>query len=105
LEELSVKLEIHPISVYWLLEELRVAGARCRPEELRLLEDRLSVLVLQLLGHRWPRQIAAGEPVPPWADADGIIPLIAGTGEAPLAERVRTRLRAAEGDLGAQRSE
>ena len=24
LEELSVKLQIHPISIYWLLEELRV---------------------------------------------------------------------------------
>ncbi|MEI6043479.1 MAG: N-6 DNA methylase, partial [Chloroflexota bacterium] len=47
LEELSVKLQIHPISVYWLLEELRAEGVRCKPEELRLLEDRLSVLVLR----------------------------------------------------------
>ena len=77
LEELAQKLQIHPISVYWLLEELRAEGVRCKPEELRLLEDRLSVLVLRLLGHRWPRQIEAGEPVPSWADADGIIPLTA----------------------------
>lgn len=105
LEELSVKLETHPISVYWLLEELRAAGARCRPEEQRLLEDRLSILVLRLLGHLWPRQIEAGEPVPPWANADGIIPLTAGTGEPALAERVRTRLRTEDGDLGAQRTE
>ena len=105
LEELSVKLAIHPISVYWLLEELRAEGARCRPEEQRLLEDRLSVLVLRLLGHRWPRQIEAGEPVPPWADPDGIIPLTAGTGDLPLADRVRARLRAEDGDLGAQRAE
>jgi hypothetical protein len=60
LEELSVKMQLHPISVYWLLEELRREGARCKPEELRLLHDRLSVLVLRLLGHRWPRQVEAG---------------------------------------------
>lgn len=105
LEELSVKLQIHPISVHWLLEELRGAGVRCRPEEQRLLEDRLSVLVLRLLGHRWPKQMEAGEPLPAWADRDGVIPLTAGTGEETLADRVRSRLRAEEGDLGAQQTE
>jgi hypothetical protein len=105
LEELSVKLQIHPISVYWLLEELRGEGVRCKPEEQRLLEDRLSVLVLRLLGHRWPKQIEAGEAVPTWADADGIIPLSEGAGEETLAARLRSRLRAEEGDLGAQRIE
>jgi hypothetical protein len=105
LEELSVKAQIHPISVYWLLEELRREGARCKPEEQRLLEDRLSVIVLRLLGHRWPRQIEAGEPVPHWADRDGIIPISGGAGEQTLAERVRARLRAEDGDLGAQRAE
>ena len=39
------------------------------------MEDRLTVLVLRLLGHRWPRQIEAGEAVPDWADTDGIISL------------------------------
>ena len=105
LEELSVKLRIHPISVYWLLEELRAEGVRCKPEEKRLLEDRLSVLVLRLLGHRWPKQIEAGEPIPTWADRDGVIPLTAGAGEATLAERLRGRLRAEDGDLGSQRVE
>jgi len=104
-DELSQKLQIHPISVYWLLEELRAEGVRCKPEELRLLEDRLSVLVLRLLGYRWPRQIEAGEPVPSWADPDGIIPLTAVAGEASLAERVRDRLRAEDGDRGAQQVE
>jgi hypothetical protein len=105
LEELSVKLQIHPISVYWLLEELRGEGVRCKPEEQRLLEDRLSVLVLRLLGHRWPKQIEAGEPVPAWADGDGVIPLTPHTGEPTLADRVRARLRAEEGDLAVQRTE
>ncbi|NTU83048.1 MAG: SAM-dependent DNA methyltransferase, partial [Chloroflexales bacterium] len=103
LEELSVKMQLHPISVYWLLEELRREGARCKPEERRLLEDRLAVLVLRLLGHRWPGQIEAGEPAPPWADPDGIIGLTPGADG--LAERVRARLRAEDGDGGANRTE
>ena len=105
IQELSVKLQIHPISVYWLLEELRAEGVRCKPEEQRLLEDRLTVIVLRLLGHRWPKQIEAGEPVPPWADKDGVIPLTASTGETTLADRLRARLRAEDGDLGAQQAE
>ena len=55
-------------------------GVRCKSEEKRLSEDRLSVLVLRLLGHRWPKQLEADEPVPTWADEHGIIPLVAGTG-------------------------
>jgi len=102
LEELSIKMQLHPISVYWLLEELKVEGARCKPEELRLLEDRLSVLVLRLLGHRWPKQLEAGEPVPAWASSDGIIPLVAGAGEVMLAEQLRARLRVEDGELGVQ---
>ena len=105
LEELSVKTQLHPISIYWLLEELKAEGARCKPEELRLLEDRLSVLILRLLGYRWPKQLETGELIPSWASSDGIIPLIAGTGEATLTEQVRARLRAEDGELGVQQIE
>lgn len=105
LEELSVKMHLHPISIYWLLQELKAEGARCKLEEQRLLEDRLSVLVLRLLGYRWPRQIEAGEPVPDWANRDGIIPLVSGTSKAPLAEQLRARLRAEDGELHAQQTE
>jgi hypothetical protein len=72
---------------------------------LQLLEDRLTVLVLRLLGHRWPKQIEAGEPVPTWADSDGIIPLVAGTGSRTLAELVRERLYAEDGAVSAQQVE
>jgi hypothetical protein len=105
LEELSQKLEVHPISVYWLLQEIRTEGARCKPEQQRLLEDRLSVIVVRLLGHRWLTQLEAGEPVSDWADPDGILPLVSGSAEAPLADRVRERLRAEDGDLGVQQAE
>ena len=96
-------MELHPISVYWLLEELRAEGVRCLPEEKRLLEDRLSVLVLHLLGHRWPKQLEEGDHVPTWADEHGIIPLVAGTGRATLAERVRERLQVEDGALETNR--
>ncbi len=95
LEELSQKLQIHPISVYWLLKEgIEQEGWRCRPEERRIAADRFTVLILRLLGHRWPKQIEAGEPVPPWADPDGVIPLTEGTHNPTLLERVRERLAA-----------
>ncbi len=93
LEELSQKLQIHPISVYWLLTEgIEQEGWRCIPEEQRITADRFTVMILRMLGHRWPKQIEAGEPVPDWADAGGIIPLTSGTGEATLLERVRVRI-------------
>ena len=93
LEELSQKLQVHPISVYWLLKEgIEQEGWRCIPEEQRITEDRFTVMILRMLGHRWPKQIEACEPVPDWADADGIIPLTDGTGEATLLERVRERI-------------
>jgi len=93
LEELSQKLKIHPISVYWLLKEgIEQEGWRCLPEEQRITADHFTVIILRLLGHRWPRQIEAGEPVPDWADADGIIPLTEATGEPTLLERVRERI-------------
>jgi hypothetical protein len=105
LEELSVKIGLHPISVYWLLEELRAEGARCKPEEKRLLEDRLSVLVLRLLGHRWPKQLEEEEAVLLWADEHGIIPLVPSMGNSTLAERVRDRLRREDGPLATQQTE
>lgn len=95
LEELSQKLEIHPISVYWLLREGIVHGGwRCLPEERRITADHLTVIILHLLGHRWPKQLEAGEPIPDWADPDGIIPLTEGVGEPTLHDRVRERIAA-----------
>lgn len=102
LEDLSQKLEIHPISVYWLLRELREAeGVVSKPELVRFAQDYLSVLVLRLLGHQWPREIELGGTHSEWADGDGIIPLSEGTGEATLIARVRERLAA---DFGSERS-
>lgn len=93
LEDLSNKLQIHPISVYWLLKEgIERDGWRCLQEERRIVEDRFIVVVLWLLGYRWPKQLDAGEPLPVWADQDGVIPITIGGGERTLLERVRERL-------------
>jgi hypothetical protein len=60
-----------------------------------LAEDRLSVLVLRVLGHRWPRQDAyeaeRGAPflAPEHVVGSGIVPLMGGMGAPTLAQRVR----------------
>lgn len=102
LEELSQKLEIHPISVYWLLRELREKeGIVSNREFRRLVEDYLTVTVLRLLGHQWPREVEGHETAPAWADKNGIIPLTEGTREPSLISRVRARVGE---DFGAGRA-
>ena len=97
LEVLSERVEIHPVSVYWLLiEGIEKESWRCLPEERRLWGDRVTVAVLRLLGHRWPKQVEANEPVPDWSDADGIIPLTPLINKSTLSERVQRRLSADE---------
>jgi hypothetical protein len=92
-EELAQKLEVHPISIYWLLRELREKErVVCESELVRFVEDYVSVMVLRLLGHQWPREVESHQPVPAWVDRDGIIPLTEGTGEPTLLGRVRARL-------------
>jgi len=53
-----------------------------------------------MLGFRWPKQVEANEPVPEWADKDGIIPITEYTGERTLLERIRDRIGAEFGEDG-----
>jgi hypothetical protein len=93
LEELSQRVGVHPISVYWLIKELREQeGIVSLPELHRYVEHYFSIVILRLLGHRWPKQVDVGEQEPEWADPDGIIPLIDGTGQRTLLDRVRERI-------------
>jgi hypothetical protein len=108
LEELAAKMELHPITVHWLLEELRAEGVVCPPEERREREDYVSVTLLRMLGYRWPEQDAHeaehGPLIDPdLVDADGIIPLVPCADEPVAAERVRTRLERQLGVDGAER--
>lgn len=95
LEALAQRFSVHPISLHSLLRAgIETQGWRCPPEEQRLVRDRLTVLTLHLLGHQWPQQVIAREPLPSWADSDGIIPITEGTHESMLLARMRARLTA-----------
>jgi hypothetical protein len=101
LEELCRRVELHPISVYWLLRDLyQKSGAIDLSGFRRFAEDYLSVIVLRILGYRWPRQVHAGEALPDWAEPSGIIPLTSGAGGQQLIARVRDRIAA---DFGSER--
>ncbi len=94
LEELCEKAGVSPRAAWPVIQDGLAQGWRCPPEERRIAADRVTVLVLRLLGHRWPTQVEAGKPVPSWADDDGIIPLTSLPGEPPLIERLRERVTA-----------
>lgn len=90
LEEVSHAVRVHPVSVYWIIRDLREHRRVFNKAELvRFVEDYASVLVVRLLGHRWPQQMRAAESVPGWVDRDGVIPITEGTGESTLLARVR----------------
>lgn len=106
LEELAVKIELHPITVHWLLEELKAEGVVSPPLRKAELEEYIDITLVRMLGYRWPEQDAyetTHGPIldPDLVDGDGIIPLVP-CGDEPVAEeRVRTRLVRQFGDHGA----
>ena len=92
-EKLSYNIKIHPISIYWLLKEMREKEKLFYPYELKdRVEDFMSIMILRMLGFQWPKEIEANQPMPDWVDDDGIIPLTEGLGEATLLYRVRKLL-------------
>jgi len=110
LEELAQKLEVHPVSVYRLLEELRGEGVFSRPEVKRAMEEWVEVATLLMLGYRWPeqdRQEAEHGPAidPDLVDEDGVIPLVPCGTHPTAAERIRTLWERRFGEEGAARSE
>jgi hypothetical protein len=93
LEELSVKLKIHPISIYWLLKEgIEGEGWRCAVEEQRIIADQFSIIALSLFGYQSYEEIQEGKLAPDWANPSGIIPLTEGFGEKTLLDRLRERI-------------
>lgn len=109
LEALAQELQIHPISVFHLLEELRAQGVYSAPEVRRLMEDWVSVALLLMLGYRWPEQDryeAHSGPAmdPDLIDADGIIPLVPCDDQPTAEQRLRTLLERRFGQEGAARS-
>ena len=94
-ERIALASGIHPASVVSMVEEgITQHNWRVSQLDESLTQAMLTAMILRLLGHRWPKQIEAGEPVPDWADPDGIIPLTEGVGEPTLYDRVRDRIAA-----------
>jgi hypothetical protein len=108
LEELSQKLEVHPISVHWLLTELREQdGVVSPPVRMRELDDYLQVTILRILGYRWPEQDAYeaehGPLLPPdLVDPDGIVPLVPIDDQTTMADRIRDRIERQFGEAGSE---
>jgi hypothetical protein len=76
IEELSNRLHIHPRSTFRLLREMKKEeGLTCPSEMSRLAQDHVSVIVLRLLGHRWPREVEGALNWSGLAEAEGIIPI------------------------------
>lgn len=93
IEKYAALHHIHPLSIYCLISKGLLGGDwRWAGEDRVLTENRFTATTLHLLGHRWPKQIESGEPMPEWADPDGVIPLTVGGGEPTLIDRVRERL-------------
>lgn len=93
IQGISKITKLNPISVYWILDNgIRSGDCRCVIEDQGNTSDKFTTIILRLLGHRWPIQIKANEPIPEWADEDGIIPLSEDCGERALFDRVRERI-------------
>ena len=106
LEEVSRKMELHPVSIYWLLREVREEVGEVNVGERRqFAENCASECVLRLVGHKWPKEIASGVPTPDWVDEDGIIPLTEGLDEPTLLARLRALWSLDFGETGVGASE
>jgi hypothetical protein len=109
LEELAQRVKIHPVSVLNMLKELQAEGGYSGSEVRRCLEDWASVVMLLMLGYRWPGQYG-DEEKPGQAmdsdlvDADGIVPLVRCDDHPTAAELIGTFLARCFGEDGAAES-
>ena len=95
IHHLSKSLNLHPVTVFEILKE----GIETKNWQSKIfindfIHRIFTVTVLEILGHRWPKQIEVKKSIPKWADKDGIIPLTGGTNEEILLNRVRERIAA-----------
>jgi hypothetical protein len=91
IEKIALRAKIDPLAVYGLIQDGKLRDKWRRPAAmLERLEEYATVIVLGLLGHRWPTETGgeSGE----CGDADGVIPITEGAGELSLVARVREKL-------------
>jgi hypothetical protein len=88
LESISLSVKAHPFTVLSVLVEgIRLQNWRNDSLAKRIYCDQASVMVLRILGHRWPTEA----PNYNWIDNDGIVPLTDVARESALRTRVSDR--------------
>jgi len=101
LEQLALASAMHPSSVCELVREgIERLGWRLPKEERHIVSNAITVLALELVGHRWPAELGPGDAERLRRTGDGIVPLSSGTGSPSLLERLRAVLaeRFGQGD-------
>ena len=97
IESLAAYLDLNPLSVFSLICAIHSKDRTVFIDEERLLSfDQCTVVVLQLLGYRWPSQLGSDETESVFVDDDGIIPLTDVAKEPTLQERVAVLLQQRE---------
>jgi len=94
-EEICIAARVHPSDALFLIRE-RLAQwpwAFTR-EKACFARDAISTVVLALLGHEWVIGNGSQAVIDGESDGDGIIPMMPGSSEVPLVERVEERLKA-----------
>jgi hypothetical protein len=77
IDDLSRQLAIHPRTICTIVNAGMLNGGWIfRPQQLQHWSDRVSMMLLQLLGHTWPAAEHIRETVAKHVDDDGIIPVV-----------------------------
>lgn len=101
LERTSMAVGIHPQTVLSEVLSAMAAGkVVSRKASAEAMVTTVTKLVLQVLGFRWPSQIARGESLPAWADADGVVPLTYLPAEESIGRKIEGMLGESAGGEG-----
>ncbi|WP_424357122.1 hypothetical protein [Methanocella sp. MCL-LM] len=94
IEELSTKYKVHPVSIFWLIEEgISKDGWSYFNEIDKPLKDKISITILNLFGHRWPKQVESGDNSPEATNNDGIIPIISTGGSKAIIDYIDEQIK------------
>lgn len=91
-EDLAYKFGINPVSVFWLARPADQSSQPKEPLFAEQPENVASLLILRVLGHRWPKEISDGQ-VAPLSDGIALLSDSPSVGVSDLVTR------AAEGDF------
>jgi hypothetical protein len=90
-ESCAARAEIHPISVYRLLDQILSGSLATSAEHCRMVERLLTQVILNILGYRWPTEDKTQQKSTVNDDAGGIVPVNVAD-ESSLYRRVQDSL-------------